>query len=165
MNLRKRGGVVNTSIAIATAKALIDKSKNRSSFCIPTASWAKSLFHRMGFKRRAATTGKLMIPEGARKEAELIYLYEIVSVVEKHSIPSSLVVNLDQTPVKYVQASRHTMAKKGTSTVEIVGSGDKRSITVTFVISLDGKFLPMQLIYDGKTQRSIPKVEFPSSFS
>ena len=66
----------------------------------------------MGFKRRTATTGKLAIPQGARKEAELIYLHEIVSVVEKHSIPSSLVVNLDQTPSKYVQASRHTMAKK-----------------------------------------------------
>ena len=49
--------------------------------------------------------------------------------------------------------------------MEIVGSGDKRSITATFVISLDGTFLPMQLIYDGKTQRSVPKVEFPSSFS
>ena len=64
----------------------------------------------MGFKRRTATTGKLAIPEGARKEAELIYLHKIVSVVEKQSIPSSL--NLDQTPSKYVQASHHTMAKK-----------------------------------------------------
>ena len=66
----------------------------------------------MGFKSRTATTGKLAIPEDARKEAELIYLQEILSVVEKHSIPSSLVVNLDQTPSKYVQASHHTMAKK-----------------------------------------------------
>ena len=125
LNLRRRGGVVNTSIAIATAKALVDKSKNRSSFAIPTSSWAKSLFNRMGFKRRTATTGKLVIPEGARKEAEFIYLHEIVSIVEKHSNPPSVVVNLDQTPSKYVQASRHTMAKKGVATVEIVGSGDK----------------------------------------
>ena len=49
--------------------------------------------------------------------------------------------------------------------MEIVGSGDKRSITVTFVIPLDGTFLPMLLIYDGKTQGSVPRVEFPSSFS
>ena len=57
------------------------------------------------------------------------------------------------------------MAKKGVSTVEIVGSGKKRSITATFVVSLDCTFLPMQLIYDGKTQQSVPKVEFLSSFS
>ena len=119
----------------------------------------------MGFKRHTATTGKLVIPEGARKEAEFIYLHEIVSIVEKHSIPPSMVVNLDQTSSKYVQASRHTMAKKGVAAVEIVGSGDKRLITATFVISLDGTFLSMQLIYDVKTQRSVPKVEFPSSFA
>ena len=34
----------------------------------------------------------------------------------------------------------------------------------TFVISLDGSFLPMQLIYDGKRQQTVSKVEFPSSF-
>ena len=87
----------------------------------------------MGFKRRTATTGKLAIPEGARKEAVLIYLHKIVSVVEKHR---------DQTPSKYVQASRHTMPKKGVSTVEIVGSGDKRSITATFVISQMARSYP-----------------------
>ena len=48
--------------------------------------------------------------------------------------------------------------------VEIVGSGDKRLITVRFVVTLDGRFLPMQLIHDGKTTRSIPLVDFPSSF-
>ena len=38
-------------------------------------------------------------------------------------------------------------------------------ITATFTISLDGKFLPIQLIYAGKTERSIPKIKFPKSFS
>ena len=56
------------------------------------------------------------------------------------------------------------MAKK-VSQLEIFGSGNKRSITATFVISLDGTFVPMQLINDGKTQRSGPKVQFPYLFS
>ena len=34
-----------------------------------------------------------------------------------------------------------------------------------FDITYSGKFLPMQLIYKGKTQRSFPRVNFPSSFS
>lgn len=96
----------------------------------------------MSFKKRAATTGKLMIPDGARKEVELLYLNEIVSIVEKHHL------NLDQIPSKFVQSSPHTMRQKGSSNVEIVGSGDKRSTTATFVVMLVGKFLPMQLIYD-----------------
>ena len=61
-----------------------------------------------------------------------------------------------------MQSSRHTMTMKGSTDVEIVGSGDKRAITATFIISLSGTFLPMQLIYAGKTPRSIPRVDFPS---
>ena len=55
----------------------------------------------MGFKKRMRTTGKVEIPEGARKEAELLYLHNIVTIVEKYEIPHSLIMNLDQTPLKY----------------------------------------------------------------
>ena len=161
--LRRRGGVVNTTVAIATANAFI--ARNPACLSSPSPGWAKSLFTRMGFTKRGATTSKLMIPKGAQKEAELLYLHEIVSIAERHAISSSMIPNLDQTPCKFVQSSRYTMAKKGSTNVEIVGSGDKRSITATFVVSLSGSFLPMQLIYDGKTERSIPRVDFPSSFS
>ena len=41
---------------------------------------------------------------------------------------------------------------------------DKRQITGTFAVTLTGKFLPMQLIYKGKTKRSLPKFKFPNSF-
>ena len=39
----------------------------------------------------------------------------------------------------------------------IEGSVDKRSITGTFAISFDGNFLPIQLIYGGKTTK-IPNI-------
>ena len=55
--------------------------------------------------------------------------------------------------------------RKGCSSVPIACVSDKRAIPATFVISLDGTFLPLQLIYGGKTDRSIPKIKFPSSFS
>ena len=34
----------------------------------------------------------------------------------------------------------------------------------TFAITLSGNFLPIQLIYDGKTAKSIPAVAFPPEF-
>ena len=37
-------------------------------------------------------------------------------------------------------------------------------ITATFSITLMGEFLPIQLIYGGKTKKSIPSVSFPSDF-
>ena len=132
---------------------------------LPGSSWAQSLLRRMKFVRRLGTTGKVPISEDLRKELELSYLYGIVSKIEKNNIPHSLVLNLDQTPTKYVPTSNKTMAPKGSKTVPIKGSTDKRSITATFTITLEGHFLPIQLIYAGKTKKSLPRVKFPASFS
>ena len=38
---------------------------------------------------------KVEIPEDARKEAELLYHHNIVTIVEKYEIPHSLTKNLD----------------------------------------------------------------------
>ena len=57
------------------------------------------------------------------------------------------------------------MAPKGSKTVPIKGSTEKRMIIATFTITLDGHFLPVQLIYGGKTSKSLPRVNFPKSFS
>ena len=38
-------------------------------------------------------------------------------------------------------------------------------ITTTFTITLDGRFLPMQLIYTCKIKKCLPRVQLPSSFS
>ena len=100
----------------------------------------------MDFKKRMQTTGKVEITEGARKEAELWYLHNIVTIVEKYQILQSLIMNLDQTPLKYIPAMHHTMAKQNSKSVSIAGSSKKR----TFTITLNGHFLLMQLIYGGK---------------
>ena len=165
--LRHKGGVVNTVVAIAAAKALISKSdeEHLKLIDLERTFWAKSLFKRMGFTKRAATTGRPEITEGARKEAGLIFHHEIVAKIEKHKIPHSLVLNIDQTPSKLAPASRHTMAEKSSKLVSITGSSYKQAITATFGITLSNEFLPMQLIYGGKTQQSLPKFKFPESFS
>ena len=165
--LRSRGGVVTSVIAVSAAKALIARNPHLllSHIDLESSSWSKSLFRRMGFSRRMKTTGKVQIPEGARKEAEFLYLHKITTLIETFKIPHQLVLNLDQTPLKYVPAMNHTMAKRNTKSVAIVGSTDKRSITGTFVITLGGHFLPMQLIYGGKTKQSLPRFKFPDEFS
>ena len=163
---RYKGGVVNSTIAIATAKALTKRYPLlEKDNIILGKPWAKSLFKRMGFVKRRATTGKVTIPVGAQKEAEFRFMNQIVNQVEKHQIPPSLVINFDQTPSKYVQVSSNTMKNKGLTSVAISGIDDKRTITAMFSITLEGTFLPMQLIHKGKTTQSLPKVEFPAEFS
>ena len=78
----------------------------------------------MGFVRRAGTIGKVEIPAGAEKEAELTFFYEIVNNVEKFQIPLSLALNLDQTNSKYVSMGKTTMAEKGSNPVPISGLSD-----------------------------------------
>ena len=119
----------------------------------------------MHFLRRTATTSKVEIPEGAKKEAELTCLHRIVSTVEKYKIPNSMILNLDQTSLKYTPCSRQTLPPKNSKHVAISGKSNKKAITGTFVITLNGHCLPFQLIYSGKTMRSLPKFKFPKEFS
>ena len=53
------------------------------------------------------------------------------------------------------------MEQKGVNRVDMVGMNDKRQITAVFCASLLGYFLPVQLIYAGKTTRCHPKFAFP----
>ena len=82
--LRSQGELVSRTIAITTARALIPRNPQYNLGHVKIDfSWAQSLFRRMESKRRMRTTGKVEIPEGARKEVELLYLHGIVSIVEK----------------------------------------------------------------------------------
>ena len=82
----------------------------------------------------------------------------------EHKIPKAKITNLDQTPSKYVPGCNKTLTPKGIKTISVAGSSDKRAITAKFSITTDGKFLPMQIIYGGKTSKSILPVSFPDSF-
>ena len=89
----------------------------------------------MGFTKRMQTTGKVEIPEGARKEAELLYLHNIVTIFQNYEIPHLLIMNLDQTPSVHT-CNESTMAKQNSKSVSLAGSSDKRSITGTFTITM-----------------------------
>ena len=85
-------------------------------------------------------------------------------VANAHTIPSDLFINWDQTGINVVPSSSYTMEERGAGCVEIAGYGDKRMIMATFGATLSGKFLPMQILYGGKTNRCHPKHQFPSEF-
>lgn len=92
MVLRRQGGVVKTVDANATAQALIAWSQDEhlKNIDLESSSWAKSLFHRMGFVKPTCTTSK---PEILKK----FYQHQIVRYVEEHSILPALIPNFDQT--------------------------------------------------------------------
>lgn len=63
---------------------------------------------------------------------------------------------MDQTGVHLVPASNWTYHATGASSVAVLGAEDKRQITACIASSLDGELLPLQLIFQGKTTRSLP---------
>ena len=117
-------------VAIVTAKALIAKSdlEYRKALDLENSSWTKSLFRRMGFVRRGKTTSKPEIPERAKNEAALILQHQIVDLVEKNQIASLMLINIDQTPLKYAPVSNQTMVQKRSKHVAIEGSSYKNAI-------------------------------------
>ena len=56
------------------------------------------------------------------------------------------------------------MDEQGATRVELAGLNDKRQITAVFCGNILGAFLPIQVIYQGKTNRCHPHFEFPSQW-
>ena len=101
--LSNRGGVVNRAIANATGQASLSRYPNLvGEINVSSSSWAQSLFRRMSFKKHRKTSSAVDIPDSTRKEIEYLFLHDIVDTIEKYKIPLSRILNLDQTPLKYV---------------------------------------------------------------
>ena len=167
--VRAKGGVVNIHVVRATAQALIVSNpaltQCLSRFEMPR-SWVQSIYRRMGYNRRAGTTSRPPVPEGIYNECRREFLGDIYEKMTLYSIPPELVLNADQTPSSYVSVGKMTMAAKGVKSVPVQGLTDKRNITLTFVVTFKGDFLPMQVIYGGKTKASLPRgFVFPKGFS
>ena len=73
----------------------------------------------MGFVTRFVTTGKVEIPEGVEREAALLYINDIVNLIKTHNIRKSMVLNLDQTPLKYAPCRNTTYLQAFSSTMLI----------------------------------------------
>lgn len=129
-----------------------------------TRAWAMSLFRRMGLSKRRATTGKIRMTNDYINELSARFTNGISRDVMKWTIPAELILNWDQTSLKYVPCGQWTMAEKGSSKVAIAGLSDKRAITAVLACSAAGDMLPFQLIYPGKTDRCHPSVTVPSGF-
>lgn len=167
--IREHGGIITASVVVAAARGILilqDKSKlvEFGGHIELSRQWAYHLLHRMNFVRRKATTSKSKhTPEDFEKVKER-FLDDLVSIVEMEEIPPELILNWDQTGIHLVPVSGWTMDVVGAKRVEISGANDKRQITALFCGSFTGDFLPIQLIYQGKTSRCHPRFQFPSNW-
>ena len=66
----------------------------------------------MNFSRRMVTTSRPIVTKSLWIETRTQFLHDIAHDVAKYDIPNELIINVDQTPSKYVPAERVTKAEK-----------------------------------------------------
>ena len=164
--VREAGGVVSSRIVIAAAKGLmmtIDQAKlaEFGGYMSFSKGWAHSLLHRMGYVQRKATTSKSKMTEANFSELKQSFLSNLRDIVIMDEVPLELILNWDQTGIKIVPIDTWTMDVRGSKRVELIGLKDKRQITAVFCGTLVGDFLPVQLVYKGKTNQCHPRFTFP----
>ena len=107
--------------------------------------------------RRIVTTSKIPVASGLLKEEKFTFQRKIQELVTWHKILKELIINFDQTPLSYITVGNTTIEFFGAQSLPVKEKGKGKQITCTFSITAAGKFLPMQFIYAGKTQRCHPK--------
>ena len=166
--VRDAGGPITNAIVMAVGRAVVRKfdpsllTENDGPLSL-TLNWSKSLLYRMNFvKRKGCSTAKPMVHDF--EMVKVGFLNDILAVVKMEDIPSELILNWDHTPINIVPGSQWTMAQKGAKRIEMIGLDDKHQITAVVCGTLSGDFLPMQLIYTGKTTACLPTIKFPKDW-
>ena len=89
-------------------------------------------------KRKGTTTVKVLASNFEKLKKQ--FLSHVCSTVVMEDIPKELIINWDQTGLKYVQVSNWTFANKGSKQVKIAGLDDKSQLTVLLSCTMKGNF-------------------------
>ena len=173
--LRLKGAPISYNVINAIAKGIVianDRTMlvENGGHLHFTDNWARNVLNEVErsekkMVKRMATTSKIPIAPGLLKEEQLTFQRKILALIKWHDIPKELVLNFDQTPLSYITVGNSTLEFEGATSVPVKGKGKGKQITGTFTVSATGRFLPMQLIYAGKTDRCHPiGIEFPRGF-
>ena len=94
----------------------------------------------MNYMHRMVTTSRPKINHAAWIEVRTLSLNDFAEAVKKHIILDDLIMNVDQTPSKFVPTNNVTMAEKGEKHASRKGASDKRGVTVTLSETRTEKF-------------------------
>ena len=167
-NLRKVGGSVNSLIVLAAANGIV-AAKERSllrehgGHLELTKAWAKSLLQRMGYvKRKCSNAGKVTYTHFDELKED--FLADVKAELLMNDVPRDLVFNWDQTAIQLVPTGEWTMNRAKEKVIAIKNSDDKRQITAVVAATITGELFPVQLLFQGKTERCHPKVKPPEGW-
>ena len=86
---------------------------------VVTDGWVQSLYKRMNFTRRIVTTSRPIVTKSLWIETRTQFLHDIAHAVANYDIPNELIINVDQTPSKYVPTESVTMTEKNSKHISV----------------------------------------------
>lgn len=123
--------------------------------CTVSHTWVKRLMHEMGhsYKAHIRTTAPLLTEETIVQAEDEIAL-KITYMVEKYSIPYTRVINIDETSVQMLPG--YGRGWSVTAAPNKPFGDPMTNITVTLAVTMHNPRIWTQLIFKGKTTRSLP---------
>jgi len=154
--MRERGAIVNVLIIRLVFRVLIAPHPDIVKQLTVSSSWCQLWARQhLQWSWRVRTTAASKLPLDWRDQG-VTAAKRVAFAMQIHKVHPSLVVNMDQTGASLVPAGTRTYESKGAKEVKVIGADDKRQITCCIASSLDGDLLPMQLIFQGKTDACHP---------
>ncbi|KIJ10719.1 hypothetical protein PAXINDRAFT_28855, partial [Paxillus involutus ATCC 200175] len=149
-------GVIIARLQISCSQVFRVTAKDGSRFQC-TESWVKKFVRgNLKWSFRCATRAAQKMPPDATQLC-LHQFYRLALTIRDCAIfHASFYVNIDQTNIVYQPANTATYEEVGSKQVAVIGQEEKRAFTVVVGISASGCTLPFQIIYCGKTARSLP---------
>ena len=168
-NLRVAGCSVSRKVVISVGNGVLasrcpEKMSRNGGKVNLTVKWARGILKSMNWVKRRGTTAKRTMNPALYDALAFTWKKKIAEKNFEHKIHNDLILNFDQTALGFTSPAKTTFTEKNAETVPIANLDDKRQITGTLVSNLSGEFLPIQLIYTGKTDLCHPKVEFTKGF-
>lgn len=89
---------------------------------------------------------------------------EVGKIIQDNHIPHELVINWEETGVHLLPTAQYTYEKEGAKQVMVDSKDDKREITCVIASTMAGELLPLQLLYQGRTECCHARIEFPTGW-
>ncbi|KAK4700757.1 hypothetical protein P7C70_g5484, partial [Phenoliferia sp. Uapishka_3] len=161
--IRDAGTAVTARTASAVIMALVKKMaphllEAEVPFTCSQAFVKKYLNVELDWSFRQATAQSRKLPDDWEQQGWEAGM-RIAYLMRKWKIPAALTTNFDQTMVTLRPSAKETYEERGSTQVLMNEIDEKRAFTLGVASSMRGDFLPAQLIWEGKTVRSLPSLK------
>ena len=123
LGTRMSQGVINRLISIATEVVRANNSnllKKYGGDLMLRDKCARGVLEKLTWSKRKGTTRKVDPSPQFLTEEKFTFQRNMSTLVSEHDISPSLTINIDQTPLSYVDTGKYTFSFKGSKNIPIM---------------------------------------------